>query len=505
MASLAAKLLNIVLNDGPKAYREVLRHGFRPEWIRDPELNRVWKHISLVMAQYRETPSPDEVSRKFTHFTILPEDELKENLLPLTDEIRQLFVQAQMAELLDKAGEENVARPDEAVRMVSEGVMQLSSLVTQLETFDVVAAADDIRQEYRMSGTDQGLGIRWPWPTMQSETGGMYPDNFILFFGRPKNMKTFIALYVGVQAYLRSAARVLIISREMNPLQIRKRIVAMLTCVAYGPWRKGHLEPHEVEHVFSVLDSLMVWENDAASFGHPDLGPAIRIASGHSKQYSGLDLVDALANDFYPDIIIDDGFYLAAHHIQSKQGPMDWRVLTHLSQAAKAYAMRNHIVYIATSQANREAEKASHKANNVIAYTDALMQDCDLVVRVIKVDADAKKGRPRHIIMGLPGLREGEVESMVIHADPCTNFEEMGISDMKKLRIDSTYIEEAENRDGAHAADDPAGPETSCDEVETEIPALNMDSVPEVEPAKKPKKAPKKKPAKKKTAKKKGG
>lgn len=503
MASLAAKLLNIVLNEGPKAYREVLRHGFRPEWIRDPELKRVWSHISLVMAQYRETPSPDEVDRKFTHFMILPESELKENLLPLTDEIRQLFVQGQLAELLDKAGAKNQARPDEAVRMMSEGISQLSSLVSQLETFDIAPCVDDIKQEYRMASTDKGLGLRWPWPTLQDETGGMYPDNFILFFGRPKNMKTFIALYVAVTAYLISGARVLIISREMNPIQIRKRVVAMICRVAYGPWRKGLLSEDDRVHVFNILDGLLDYENDESSYGHRDLGPAIRIASGHSKQYSGFDLVDALADDFYPDIIIDDGFYLAAHHISSKQGPMDWRVLTHLSQSAKAYASRNHIVYLATSQANREAEKAGHKANNVIAYTDALMQDCDLVVRVIKMDPDAKKGRPRHIILGLPGLREGEVESMVIYAEPCSNFEEMSLGTMRTLHIDQKYVEEAENRDGTHNASDPAGPTTSCDDQEQELGKIDMEIVPEIEPAKKPKKAPKKKAAKKKAAKKK--
>ena len=487
MASLAAKLLNIVLNGGPKAYREVIRHGFRPEWLREGELERVWKHISLGMAQYRETPSPDEIARKFTHFPILPEEELNEHLLPLIDEIRQLFVQGRLADVLEKAMEENKQHPDEAIRQLNQEVGKLTSLVTQLETFDVVQETDDIKHEYRIAGTELGQGIQWPWPTLQKETGGMYPDNFILFFGRPKNMKTFVALYVGVKAYLLSRARVLIISREMNPIQVRKRVVAMITNVAYGPWRKGELSKEERDNVFSILENMMDFENDVCSWGHSDLGPAIRIASGHSKQYSGFDLVDALADDFYPDIIIDDGFYLAAHSMQSNQGPMDWRILTHLSQAAKTYASQNHLVYIATSQANRDAEKASHKARDVIAYTDALMQDCDLVIRVIKMDRDAKKGRPRHIILGLPGLREGEVESVIIHADPCTNFSEMDLSSMRQLRIDKQYIEEAEAREDLTKASDPSGPEASCDEQERELPPIDMDGVPEVTPAKRPK------------------
>jgi hypothetical protein len=438
------------------------------------------------------------VNRKFTHFTILPEEELRENLLPLTDEIRQLFVQAQLADLLDKAGEDNRGNPDEAVRKLSDGIGQLSSLVTQLETFDVAPSADDIRMEYRMASTEQGQGIRWPWATLQIETGGMFPGNFILFFGRPKNMKTFIALYVGVTAYMLSGARVLIISREMNPVQVRKRVVAMLGGVPYGPWRKGKLTSDDEERVFTALETCIEMEHEMSSPGHPDLGPAIRIASGHSKQYTGFDLVDALASDFYPDIIIDDGFYLAVHHVQSKQGPMDWRVLTHLSQQAKSYAARNNLVYIATSQANREAEKASHKAQNVVAYTDALMQDCDLIIRVIKVDPDFKKKRPRHIVLGLPGLREGEVESMVIHAEPCTNFEEITVGEMRDLRIDNKYIKEAESRDAAKPASEPAGPDSSCDTQETEIRSINMDEVPEVDPPKTPRKAPTKRNYKKK-------
>ena len=478
MSSLPVRLLNTLIYKGPPAFRSLIRKGIRSEWFQDPEIRRAWALICDHFTVHHTLPSPVYIQERMPHFPLMEYVDISlENPTALLDLIREEYLQAQMYDVMEKGLALNESRPGDAAQYVRDQMQRLTSLVSPADTIDLSSSVDDIITEYETATVASSLGLEYPWPQLHHETLGMHPEQLLILFGRPKSMKTFMALHIAVHAYLVSGARVLIISREMSKEMMRKRIVALMAKVAYGPWRKGALSEWDREAVYSMLYGLTHIEAEMRSPFHTDMHPGIRIASGHSKEYRGLDLVAALVDEYMPDLVVDDGFYLASSGMDSRGGPMDWRVITSLTQRAKSIASLNKIVYLATTQANRAAAKDDNiKALHVFSYADSFAQDCDLALRVMKVEENKRLGRPGYLLIGLPGYREGTMDAIAIHAVPCTDFSEIRATEMAEYGIDEELVQATTTYDDAHFTT-PAGPDRSCDIVETEIPAqldINM-------------------------------
>lgn len=479
MASIALKLINSVLYGGTPTYRKIVRCGFRPEWLQDIELKRTWDMIVSHIMEYKITPSKSYVLERMPSFQYLDIFQIQqESPEALCQLLREFFVQSQLFGIFEKGFQLNNATPFEAAAFAAEALSKLSKNYAPVDTIDLTENIDGIMEDYDASSTMAAHGLLLPWQGLHNETLGMHLEEFILVFGRPKSMKTFVALYMAAYAYLFSHARILIISRELSKEMMLKRLVATLAEVAYGPWRKGRLTPDGRARVYGVLESLVQMESEQYSFKNKALPPAIRIASGHSRQYSGMDLVEALADEFEPDLVFDDGLYLAANNIKGAD-PTDWRIMTALTQGCKSFAGRNKIVYLATTQANRATTKKDKSEQltdlDGFSYADSYAQDCSLALRVMKQKEDRVRKLPSYLLIGLPGYREGEMDAFAIHGQPCSNFTEFTPEDYERFGIDDGFIRHAVKEDTL-LTDIPAGPTVSCDRYETEIPTSLRES-----------------------------
>lgn len=483
--SLESKFINYVLAQGPKAYRQALKRGFRADWFRDPEMQRIWNHVVSTMEEFRTTPSPGEISRRFPHFPFAETAEV-EHIDPMCNELRQNYMASSLDDLLDKV-RVNRSNPEESVRYLADQLNSIRAITSPIEYTDFTASLEELEDEYDEVQNGKVFGLEYPWESLQRETMGMHRGELIFIYGRPKSMKTFTALTAAVHAYLFSGARVLIISREMSRRQMRKRIAALIAKVAYGPWKKAKLLPEELARVWEALYGLLEYEESHRSPWNSTMTPAIRIVGGHHKKYAGFELVDMLSNEFFPDLILDDSFYLISQSLHSRRGPMDPRVLQDQSQKAKSFAMDNQVVYMVTSQANRDSVKLSGKATEGIANTDGFAQDSDVILHNILVEGNPRRKMPRHIVIPTT-LRDGDCDGLVIFAEPCINFDEMSIAEMKQFGINSEYLKKAQQQESGEDPDAPAGPTSSCDESESEIePMLDAKAAPDIEPLRKKK------------------
>jgi replicative DNA helicase len=485
--SLPVKLLNTVLYGGTTAYRALARSGFRSVWIQDPELQNVWDFISMHFSDHGILPSHSVVKSRIPSFHVIPIEAIRsENAVSISEVLFNEYLYDQIYTVINKTERLNNADPMKAREYAMDALSKLHAGNSDVEFEDLSDCAEDAIREYEETSEGLNKGLSYPWPSLQRETMGMHPEELILVYGRPKSMKTFIALHIAVHAYVHSNARVLIISRELSVKQMRKRIIALLANIHYGPWRKASLSEEEKARVFNMLLSLGDNEKSGKSMWHENKHPSIRIASGHSRKYKGLELVRVLADEFEPDLVLDDGIYLAAGSMNNTKDPMDWRTLVDITQSAKRMAAEFKIPYLATTQAKRGNTPKKKKGEdlsaseiledmNTFSYSDSFAQDCSLAIRAVKIPRDISNGNPQHLFLGLPAYREGSLSSFAVHGQPCVNFNEFNAEDYRKFRIDKKVAAEALRRDN-ELGDVPAGPTTSCDSFETQIPA-NIQSV----------------------------
>lgn len=282
---------------------------------------------------------------------------------------------------------------------------------------------DKLRSDYDLVRAGNGmLGIPYPWQWLNDDTQGIHKEDFIIVFGRPKSMKSWIAFLAGVEAYYYHRQRVLIWSMEMSKDQCLRRCACLITKVDYDKFKNAKLDPTSEAQVFQVLAQLREQENH---YKNPKTGrePALLVTSPHDDHNEagiGVSALQAKIREFEPDLVVVDGMYLMRDD-RDKKRSIDWKNIAHISQDLKGTTKSFKVPIIGTTQANRSAKSPNDKEADLseLAYADALAQDCDMAIRVSK---QKDKDGSTELVMSIPGSREGKLDGFVIHGYPASNF-----------------------------------------------------------------------------------
>lgn len=321
----------------------------------------------------------------------------------------------------------------------------LASMSDVGEDLSMSSAFNFLLEQYNMVQTSGGmLGIPFPWAALNEETQGMQDGQFIVIYGRPKSMKTWVAVYIAVCAYLYARKRILFYTREMSPRLVAVRIAAALAGVDYKAFKNGTLQPALKAKVFTILQELM--DDEISAGAHGNHQPYFIITSDRAAASAGssggVSWLQAKIRELQPDLVIVDGMYLMKDD-RTSQRSTDWKQIAHISQDLKLTAQEFEVPLIGVTQANRAAQHKKGEDLTELAFSDSIGQDADAVLRVSKKERidEATKIKRTELILTAPGLREGKFEGIVIHGEPATNFSYI------RTIVESDFDEEEEYAD----------------------------------------------------------
>jgi replicative DNA helicase len=439
--NLELALITRVIDDAD--FHSLEKAQITEEYFSTPEAAELFRYLRDVYHSPTATgmvPSRDMVKMRFQGFYPFP---AADPVPVLAQELRRQKVRLEIAKLAQDLQAEVEHNPLEAMATLRAQTSRISALAEVGQDMSMSAAYSTLMQQYEMVAAGGGLlGIPYPWHPINEETQGMQPGQFIVFYARPKNMKSWIAIYIGVYTYLHSRRRVLYYTREMSPNLVAWRTAACMAKVSYKAFKNGRLQPELKQHAFGILQELMDDERSAgAMMGHQ---PDFKIVSDHGASGSGgggVSWLRAKIREFRPDLVIVDGMYLMKDDRDGKRS-VDWKNIAHISQDLKLTAQEFNIPLIGVTQANRGAEKTRGEDLTELAYADALGQDADAVFRlkhIEPIDEQTKKKRSE-IIITAPGLREGKFEGIIIAGEPATDFQTV-----KKVLTSSAEADEYED------------------------------------------------------------
>ncbi len=366
---------------------------------------------------------------------------------------------AQIAAKLADPGIDPVA----AMSAMRSMVDPLISLGTQKNTdTNLRHGLQNILQKQELAAQGVNLSkMPWPWEPLNKATMGVQPDDYIVFYGRPKSMKTWVLCYLLAWAFM-NEKRVVLYTKEMTQENVWMRAVACIERLPYNELRESTApqaaggRPMTHEGMTKLRELLRQLEE------YPDLQDLLTIIDG--REAAGHDTVhwlESKAKNYRADILFVDGLYLLS---DAKNARKDDQRVMNISRALRASVLNTGIPCIATMQANRKA--SGHKDANLdeIAYSDALSQDCTIAARVI-----AEKGKPFiDIVMG--GSREFSLQGFRIHGVPATNFTYAGdltAKDVQKAKEkDDESGEPDPNKKKAKKAANKAMEEAQANDIE---------------------------------------
>jgi len=302
------------------------------------------------------------------------------------------------------------------------------------------------------------LGIPWPWDPCNEETLGMQGGQLIVLYGRPKSMKTWVALVIAVHAYLYHHARVLFYSREMGREQLLRRAASIIAGLDYRDVKRAKLGKTAEAELFAALDMLADSEQVNSSTGRK--GTFIISNDRGPNLGATMDLLKEKARDEEVDLLVIDAVYKLKDS-RTKSRDSDWKTQANVIQDAKDVGVDLNIPVIAVTQANRKAAtKASKVDIGEVAFTDTVGMEADLLCRIIK-GADPQTGLPE-LVLAWPATRDEELEPFLINAIPGCDFS------LKKRKLTEKDVKERMVNEDKDDDDDDKDP---GDEVRNKKPS----------------------------------
>lgn len=264
-----------------------------------------------------------------------------------------------------------------------------------------------VNERYNKMRSGDTIGVMpWPWEPLQARTKGIQPDDYIVLYGRPKSMKTWVLVYLIYLAIV-SDKRVLFYTKEMTDLNLYMRIAACMLHVIYDELRLGSMTAAKE----AELLNLRYWADQ--------LEENKSVICLSAKDAGGRDTVAWLQSKvekYGAQIVFIDGIYLMS--TDGKKNLKDNERVMLISRQIREMILHTCVPVIATVQANRKAEGHSQANLDEIAFSDALSQDCTMAIRVIK----SKNETPNTVSLVMGGLREFDLVGFKIYAVPCVDF-----------------------------------------------------------------------------------
>jgi len=265
------------------------------------------------------------------------------------------------------------------------------------------------KYELKERGVDLSVAS-WPWYPLQDATGGVEKEDYIIFYGRPKSMKSWV-LAALIAYYYECGKRLLIYTKEMTPDNIFMRVSAALARIRYQEYRKANLSAQERESLYitrRMVHALRTAQTTVCLSGQdaPEGGDTVPWFRSKIETHK-------------PDLAFIDGMYLMSN-IRGGRRQKDNERVRDISRDLRRIPLDLGVPVFATIQANRDAAKHQEANLDEVAFSDALSQDGTIIARVIN-----ERQQPT-IALLLAGSREFELNGFRIYGVPATNFDYAG-------------------------------------------------------------------------------
>ena len=351
------------------------------------------------------------------------------SLASVIDEFQVRDVQAELLDLNDMISEWVGVDPDRVIRDLEEKVKELGKIRRVTQDIVVSDEAKSAVTRYEESQLNTGLkGLPYPWDLLNEETRGMLDGEYIIFYGRPKSLKTWVALNCCTHAYQYANARVLIYTREMSPQQMMDRTICLLIGAPWEAYKKAtlHMIPYPDQRMFATMEDAfydlaqhMRTDENAVALDVGKQRSIIITSDREDRLYGGgVNGLRRKVEDHKPDLIFVDAVYLMRNDREGKKS-LKWTDQAAISQDLKDLAQDFKRPLIATLQANRASENDRGGSTANMAYADAFAQDCDLGIEIIKKRINKETNE---LILAVTASREMNIAGFAINGNPGGNF-----------------------------------------------------------------------------------
>ncbi len=403
--------------DSENGAREFMRIDPSPELFKGPE-EELFEFVKTHIQKYGVTPARATITKHLPEVS-LPTD-VPEPPSYYYDRMQKRHRHMTLKQtMLDATDLLNSDDPEAAQEKVFETLVALRKIEYRRRVIDYAQEGGGIIKDHLIT-MQKGIdtGIPFGWPSVDTDSTGMQPGDFISFIGRPGKGKTYMLLYLLLHAW-RNGFSPLFVSMEMNPQLIIQRLVSLDTHTAATQIKLGS--------VSSAKENSMM----AHLLENKKMPPAWVLDGGLSATVNDI-LMHAMEKK--PDVTFIDGAYLLRGKSHSR-----WERIADNAEAIKRDICEGlKIPTVCSYQFNREAAKQSKKSKPVglegIAGADVVGQLSSIVFGMFEEESVENMYKRRiEILKGRYGEGGGFNVNWIFDEFPFMDFSEIKEQSLEDL------------------------------------------------------------------------
>lgn len=361
-------------------------------------------------------------SRFPTH--VLPEPD-RLSLKAAVSMFRQHAVEQALMHMVDEVAA-NISEPEKAISQIHKTIKEVQGVKRASRDIILSKSMKSAVHDYMLRKNQVGYsGIPYPWDALNEETGGMLGKQYIVFYGRPKSMKTWVGLHCAVTAYNHHNRRVMVYTREMGEEQMRDRSICLLIGAPYSAYRRGKL--HEIgskwggtmeDRFLETAEAIAAEEEIAKNESGYNKGLLIT-SDRDDPRGGGINGIRAKIEEWEPDLVFIDGIYLLRND-RSNRRSVNWEDQYAVSQDVRDLALDYDLPVIGTTQGNRGGKDNFTEGSDDIAFADSTGMDAELAVKIIKKRTSDPERNELALLVKV--AREVNMYGFAINGNAATNF-----------------------------------------------------------------------------------
>lgn len=402
----------------------VIKSGISPSVLLNPIAQAMLQDIVNYFhnrEHYGRVPQPSWMQKRYPGS--YHEMDVPETIGELCAAIRKDAMEQEIFEATQNVAEilESGAEPGYALEEMRKAVLHIGRMTPKSTDRTLSEDADEIiTRAERRRHSDKILGVPFPWDELNDLTQGIQSEDFIVLFGRPKSMKSWVAGKISSHAYLHGNCRVLVYSCEMSTELFEDRVACTIHDLNYEWLKQGSLS--DIDWLL-YQESLRALKEDELADTVNGRHRSIKFCSAFDDPNGGgVAHLLSKAEEFDPDIIIVDSFYKMKDDRTGKRS-VKWEVQYNIVQDLKGVTQLLHIPVIGVTQRHRVKKEESEDDEDLgdIAYADAVGQEADAIYR-IKKEGTLADGVTTQLRISMAGSRETRVGGFILHVVPSTSW-----------------------------------------------------------------------------------
>lgn len=351
-----------------------------------------WRWLERYTTKWKRTPSKVTFKAKFPEFQIKAVDDVEHFIEEVKREHARYLLSETIDDTITLLESDDI---EEAVKLLHGAAINLQvelqgDAVGELDLIeDWSVLYDEVKRRMDKRGETGLAGVPTGFPTLDDLTGGPQAGDFWVIAARLGVGKTWTLIRMGAAA-LFSNHHLQYDALEQTSVQVGMRFHTFISS------KHG-------KQVFRALDLTKGENIDLLSYRKwlanlkKRVGSRIKIADQRGGRITPMTIAAQIERN-KPDVLFLDYLTLV-------EGEKDWQAVAKLSNEIKSLAQRYAVPIVAAAQINRTGEGKEPPRANHIAIADAIGQDADCVVTMMKPSQHVMKFR-------LAKFRNGEDDEM---------------------------------------------------------------------------------------------